>query len=502
MKINLNKIWEKVIHYYQGYKKLVWIITGSLVIIIATLVYFILGSNNMALENVQYVEVIRGSLTESIGDVGIVEAQPSASLTWTSGGIVADYDLEIGDTVSKDEVLLELEFSSWPAASLEAQTSLLTAELELENIMNSDSDYQAALQAVTDAVWTIWKKEQMTDYWNFQDSSDYLVETARTEYMAAEMNVWILEEEYERLRTTLDNDNPELIEALEALEEADLERDIALRALNQILGTPYNIVVETDFIEYDQAKASFEQVRAEYTRLLDKSQEIAVAEANVQALLNTINEAHIIAPFDGTITEISYLPGEFAPSGSMAVQIDDLDNLVVNIDVSEIDIEKMEIGQEVIINFDALPFQQYEGVVSSIASAGENDYSGAVKFHVCVSIIDPDDNIKPGYTASVEVITSNTEDALLIPSQALLGKEGNFRVVVLAEDGTQQLVNVEVGASSNSYTEIISNEIEVGDLIMIELASGEIDEEMMEMRVMMRQMNGGDGGGKSGGGGR
>ena len=56
----------------------------------------------------QYVQVSRGSLTESIGEVGYVEAQPSAALIWNSGGTVADYDLKVGDQVNKDDVLMEL----------------------------------------------------------------------------------------------------------------------------------------------------------------------------------------------------------------------------------------------------------------------------------------------------------------------------------------------------------------------------------------------------------
>jgi HlyD family secretion protein len=464
--MDINKIKEKLKDFYQARKRLVWI--GAVVLVVATILLVVFIPRKNAIEdNVQYVQVSRGSLTESIGEVGYVEAQPSAALEWQSAGIVASYEIKVGDQVSKDDVLMELEFSSWPNASLEAQSELLTAELELENMISSDSELQTALQNAIDAEWTVWDKKQMRDFWiSFGNSSDYRVDAVRANYIAAVREMWVLEEEYEIIRKTLDEDDPALIEAYDALQAKDLERDSYLRALNQILGHSYDQDVEADFIEYDLAMADLERARAEYNRVLDNSQELSAAQANVQALQNTINEAKIIAPFDGTVTEISYLPGESVESGAMAVQVDDLENLVVSVDVSEIDIAKVAVGQPVVVAFDALPYKEYSGDIKSISSAG-TDESGTVEFSVTVAIEDAGADIKPGFTAMVSIITSQAEDVLLVPTQALRGQGGNNMVMVVGDDGIPVPVIVEVGASSDEFTEVLSGELKEGDQLLV-----------------------------------
>jgi len=496
--MKFNKIKEKVINFYQGHKLLVWITAGlAAAMIVAAVIFLPAISTTTAVENVQVVEVIRGSVTESFGEVGYVEAAPSASLLWKSNGVVAEYDFEIGQEVLKDDVLMELETSSWPNDSLEAMDDLLAAELTLENMVTSDSELQTALQTVVDAELVIDSKREMVDFWNFALSPLERVMDSREYYLDALREYWAAEETYEDLRQVVEEDDPGLVAAYEALQEADLERDIQLRALNQVLGRSYDQDVETDFIEWDTAKDDFQVARAAYERLLDESQEVSAQEAVVQSLQNTVNEARIIAPFEGTITEISYSPGEYAQSGSMAVQIDDLSNLVVNITVSEVDVASIEVGDPVVVSFDALPYKEYNAVVTSIASAGSDD-SGSVTFDVTVTLTDADKDIKPGFTADVSIITSQVVDALLIPTQALLGMAGNYRVKVAGKDGDPTSVQVEIGASSESYIEIVSGDIAEGDQLIITTFSGGLSEEDMEMREMMRQMNGGGSGLPSG----
>ena len=131
--------------------------------------------------------------------------------------------------------------------------------------------------------------------------------------------------------------------------------------LNYLLGTYYSYAADTDFILYDQAEAAVEEARIDYNRYLDQTDEIAAAEANVQALENTINQSRIIAPFDGTVTDISAVSGQRVSSGDTAVRIDNLDNLVVEVAVSEVDINKVSEGQKAVVTFDALPEKEYEG---------------------------------------------------------------------------------------------------------------------------------------------
>jgi HlyD family secretion protein len=113
-------------------------------------------------------------------------------------------------------------------------------------------------------------------------------------------------------------DDPDRENANTTLQDAILVRDKALRNLNYLLGHSYDHSVETDYIEYDMAAATLEEARITYQRYLDNSDEVAAAQAKVQALENTVNSASIIAPFDGVITDISANAGESVTSGETA----------------------------------------------------------------------------------------------------------------------------------------------------------------------------------------
>jgi len=495
-KMDMKKFKEKLTDFYQAKKRLVWIGGGILLVVAAALAIFI-PRRTIPAENTQYAQVSRGSITESIGEVGYVEAQPSAVITWHSGGVVGEFDLQVGDQIMKDDILIELELSSWSNESLQAQSALLDAQIALENILGADSDFQTALQTLTDAEWTLRDKKEDRDAWNYGGSSDDRIDAVLANYESAKQALWVLEAEYEALRITLDEDDPVLIEAYEVIQATILERDSYLRALNQILGHPYDLDVETDFIEYALAKAAVEQARAAYKRLMDNSQEIAAAKANVQALQNTVDMDKIIAPFDGTVTEINVRPGEMAQSGTQAVQLDDLDNLVVNIDVSEIDFSEVEIGQPVVITFDALPYREYNGSVSNISSAGM-DKNGTVEFRVTVTVEDADTSVKPGFTAVVSIITSQAADALLVPNQAIRNINGNNSVVLVGEDGAPMPIRVEVGASSEAFTEIISGDLIEGDQLVI--VTNSVGTGFSGGFGMMGGMGQVSGGGGSGGG--
>ena len=490
--MEFKKILQKGINLFNAHRKRVLIGTGVLAVFLVAVVVLPMLTNQTPDGNVQYAQVSRGSLTESIGEVGFVKAEPSAALVWKSAGIVADYAVAVGTQVEKDQVLMELEFSSWPNAALEAQADLLDAQLALDNLINADTDLQTALLAVTTAEWNMRNKKEQRDAWNWAQSSDERIDTVRKAYLNAVRLYWVAEQEYETLRLMADEGAKDLVYAYEALQEADLARNKLLRALNQILGNSYNLNVETDFIEYDQAVDELAIARQEYERQLNSNQIIAAAEAKVQALQNTINTARIIAPFDGVVTYIAYLPGENAASGEIAIQIDDLNNLVVNTTVSEVDIAKVAIGQPVVVSFDAIPYKEYSGIVTRIAAAG-SDSSGTVTFSVTVAVSNPDGSIKPGFSADISIITGQAEDALLVPNEALLGQNGNYRVMVVREGQDVAPVPVEIGARSDTHTEIIGADIQEGDqvIVMANMSGNQLGGGGFGMMGGMRQITGG-----------
>jgi len=465
---------SKIKNIFKTHKKTVWI-SGAILIIIVLLAVVILPffNRNQDGSAMEIVTVSRGSITETVDSYGTLEAQPSITLTWNSDGVVGDYDLNVGDEVQKDDVLMELDASSQSPVILEAKTSILDTQEELEKLTVADTEFQSVLDDLIYQEKMLINKHADKLAWNYGQSSEERIDAVRANYEAAEREVWELEGAYDKVKS-LDEDDPERVAANEALQEGILKRDSLLRALNQILGIPFDIAVETDFIEYDQQNAVVAEARVAYNRYVNQSDEINAAQAAVQILQNTINEAKIIAPFDGTVTSISAVTGDLVTSGTEAVRIDNLDNLVVNVTIPQAEINKVEVGQEAILTFDAISVKEYSGFVQSISEAGIANDNGVVQFTVVIKMEDTDDQVKPGFTTVVTIITSKVEDTLLIPNQAVTTSEDGTSVVTLiSDDGSITTIPVETGASSDVYTEIVSGDIEESDqLAVITIDSG------------------------------
>ena len=108
--MDLKNIQTKILEFYQSQKKWVLIGGGILVVAIIAAAMLISQGNNASDETqVVYMDVTSGAITESIDVVGSLEAVPSITLSWESGGIVSAFDLKVGDKVEKDRVLLTLE---------------------------------------------------------------------------------------------------------------------------------------------------------------------------------------------------------------------------------------------------------------------------------------------------------------------------------------------------------------------------------------------------------
>jgi len=85
---------------------------------------------------------------------------------------------------------------------------------------------------------------------------------------------------------------------------------------------------------------------------------------------------------------------------------------------------------------------------------------------VTLQIIDPTEQVRPGMTAAVNIIVNEIKDVLSVPNRAVRLKEGQ-PVVNILKDGEIQVIEVELGSSSDIYSEIIAGDIKEGDLIVL-----------------------------------
>jgi len=217
------------------------------------------------------------------------------------------------------------------------------------------------------------------------------------------------------------------------------------------------------------AEAQLNDARRNYERVKDGADptDVAAAEARVAAAQSTLDMARIIAPFDGTITQADSEAGNQVSAGTIAFRVDDLSSLLVDVQVSEVDINTVSIDQGATLTFDAVlgRTEPYHGQVVQVSQAGDT-VQGVVSFTVSVELTDADEYVKPGMTAAVNIIVEEVKDAILIPNRAVRLVD-NERVVYLLIDGQPKPTEVLLGSTDGINSVLVESDIKEGDLIIL-----------------------------------
>lgn len=474
--------------------------------------------------------VSRGELTVTVQADGLVQAYQSAQLFWTIPGRVDQINVEVGDVVDPGEVLAALEQNSLSQNVILAQVNLIEAQRQLDDLRLSQTQRAEALKAVEEAERAL---EDGQNNEAAQADALEGVAQAEKELEAAELNLAIVrkpvpqlaidqayanlvlakealeqtQEQYEIIQKKLNNPKSlankffgqrlrkalkplefQLASAQRAVVEAQEKYDRLLEPVDPLDEKIAEGNVLLAQAKLDDAQRTLERVqdgpdpgdiavleaqladaRREWERWQDgvKPDEIAAAEARVAAAQAVVAADQITAPFGGVITSVSIAPGDQVSGGSPAFRLDDLEPLIVLLQVSEIDINQVQVGQSVNLTLEAAPGTEYHGRVVETTAVGQ-ELAGVVSFSVTVELLDPDERVKPGMTASAEIVVNQLADALLVPNRAIRFLDGR-RVVYVPRGGQIVPVEIEIGASSDSFSQVVRGDLQVGDSLMIEL---------------------------------
>jgi HlyD family secretion protein len=157
--------------------------------------------------------------------------------------------------------------------------------------------------------------------------------------------------------------------------------------------------------------------------------------------------------------------------------VDDLTKLYVDLEVSEVDINQIEVGQPVKISFDAIREKGYHGTVAEVALIGSN-VQGVVEYTVTVELADADEDVRPGMTSEVEIVVAQQDQALLIPNQAIRFEDGVQVIFIMKPGGEMVPVEVTLGLSSETHSEVLSGDLKAGDTVVLNPTSMEEAPEM------------------------
>jgi HlyD family secretion protein len=451
-------------------KRWMWIVIIAIVIAVGG--YFgvqALRDNRAASasEDFQTELVTTGSLTATVGATGTVHADQSALLTFQTSGTVGNVNVELGQDVSEGEVLTSLIRSSLPSAIILAEADYVSAQRALDDLLNSEQERaaaQLALAQAEDALESAQYKYTVRQEGN--RASENTIDQAQANLTLAEKEVESAKAVFDRFSGRPDDD-PQRALALSNLAAARSRRDSLQRNLNWYFGFPDEVEQGLLEAELATAEARVDDARREWERVKDgpDPDDIAAAEARVEAARANMELSTVKAPFSGTITSVDVKRGDQVTPGTVAFGLADLSPLLVDVQLSEIDINRISTGQPVELVFDAIPDRTYQGTVVEIGLVGST-VQGVVNFPVIVQLEDPDESVLPGMTAAVNIVVEQIEQVLRVPNRAVRLRNSE-RVVYLLEGDSPVPVVVTLGASSELYSQVLDGDIKEGDSVIL-----------------------------------
>jgi HlyD family secretion protein len=412
-------------------------------------------------------EITRGTLQATVGATGTVRANQSATLSFQTSGAVLKIPWEVGEEVTTGQRLARLDPQTLSSQILLAQSDLITAERALEDLYDNEMALAQAQQNLAQAQDAVENAEysQLVQQEGYRASAETIA-AAQANLVLAQNEVDNAQSEYSKY-SGRSEDDPVRALARSNLAAARQRRDSILRQLNWYLGVPSD--TDQALLDADVAIALANLHLAEdtYQRLLKAPDpdDVAAAQARIDAAQATIDLAEIVAPFDGTITYIGAQSGDLVTPNLPVFELFDLSRFFVEVEVSEVDINKIEGGQPVTLVFDAILNREYEGEVVEVGMTGTN-VQGLVSFTVEVEVLNPDELIHPGLTAAVNIVTREVEDVLIVPNRAVRVRDGQ-RVVFVLRGGLPEEIEVELGQSSDTHSEILAGDLEEGEFVIL-----------------------------------
>jgi HlyD family secretion protein len=417
----MRNLWNRMKELINKNRKVSIGVGIILLVVIVALVNSRRSSSNTT--TYQTVKVERGDLVASVGATGTVRAQQSATLTWLTSGTVQAVNVRVGDTVKQGDVLANLEKASLPQNVIIAEADLVSAQKALDDLQSSDTSRAQALIALKKA------QDAYDSAYEYRQSLNGKVDLKDVIF------VNVGGQSVPKIKYYKGYAGKDIIAAA--------DDDLALK------------------------KAQLDDARRTYDRLKEgtNSPDVAAAKARVAAAQATLDMAQIASPFNGTVTQSDPMAGDQVTAGKTAFRIDDLANLLVDVQVSEVDINRIVAKQPVTLTFDAISGKGYTGEVVEVSQAGDV-VTGAVNFTVTVRLADADEQVKPGMTAAINIVVDQIKNQLLVPNRAVR-LVNSKRVVYILVNNTSQQVEVTLGSSSDTMSVVLGGVLKEGDLIIL-----------------------------------
>jgi HlyD family secretion protein len=427
---NLKKPWKQP-----------WIIVVLLVVLLgggfAVFRALTSSSQNQTAINDKTELVASKSLSIKIKSSGSVVPVETVNLSPKQAGKLMELLVEQGARVTKGQVIARMDNSNLVPQLYQAQASAAASEANLVKLRNGSrpEDIAAAQARVESAVGRVDAAR-----------SRLALNTSRTSrYRDLQTEGAISRDRFDEVLTDDRGTQADLLTAQANLSEAN-------RQLEQL-----------------QNGSRVEDVAAAEAQL-------AQAIAGIRVIEVQIEDTIIRAPFAGVITQKYANAGAFvtptttasASNSSSSTSIVAIANgLEIIAKVPEVDISQIKIGQEVEIIADAFPSEVFKGKVRLIAPEAIIEQN-VTSFQVRVTLENGKDKLQSGMNTDLRFIGQKIDNALVVPTVAIVTQEGKTGLLIADEKGKPQFRAVTIGTTVDNQTQILSG-AKVGDRVFVKL---------------------------------
>lgn len=422
-----------------------WMKRAALIVIMGGLIYGGYSYTNQdqdttasaSASTIQEYTLTKSQITETLSTSGTVQADSIEQLLGDVTSEVTHIHVEIGDQVSVGQVLAEMN-------PIDVQSDILNQQVVIANLEKE--------------IKTL-KIDKGTSKKLAYDNAKVILDNTKSDY-----------------------DSNKILFENGALSQSDLDQSLE----------SYNKGIS----DYESAKSTYESYdyATEYS-ILEKR--LQVENTKLESLEQDILDHQVVASIDGVVTALNIEEGEVPKESDVMMEIQDLSNLKIEASISEYEINDIVVGQEVTISTLGNEDKTYSGVVERIYPSGEIDGS-EVFVTVLIEVLDEDQYLKPNFSANIDILIENKEDALLVPYDALITTPKGYAIQLKTEDEeTANMVRVETGIEGDLTIEVISDQLEEGMVILVD-SSVDISSTQRQGGMMIPGMGGPPEGGGQG----
>lgn len=431
----------------------------------------------------QYQQAV-GSVTAA--DIAAARAkieQAQARLARLQSGAATDERASADARLQQAQSALEQSRSQLSSAKEQARLAMATAANTLRNMQDAYSriywDNRKLESTYAKFGKSLPQENQDQEAAALRDvnDADAALQQARIAYEdAQQQEITTLQTREADVRSAqADRDNVLAGPRSDELAEARATLQAAQAELARLTGANRsgNVAASQAGIEMAQAELAKLNADPSASALTRAEAAVARAEVAVKQAQRAIEQATLTAPFAATVARIDLRVGE--PTGQSAVvAIADLRSFHVDVPVDELDVAQLRAGQQVRIALDALPNKDIVGSVTNVEPLAIKTDKGTTNYKVTVAITSSDPAIRPGMTATVQIITVKKDQAILVPRRAVLLDNGKSYVFIPAAGQPDPKTHVPaherrevvIGLSNNDVIEITSG-LKAGETVLV-----------------------------------